>query len=113
MIPAQNVPFTVPPGRSATPHHGVCIVTLDEEFVELLRNELQPWVEIAVRDTYEDLARWTREKHVSAVVIDLDTQGEDLLGGLPVLTELRRLSRDFTLISISRARARSAEKQAL
>ena len=78
-----------------------------------MRNELQPWVEIVVRDTYEDLARWTREKQVSAVVIDIDTNGEDPLGGLSVLIELRRLNSDFTLISMSRARARSVEKQAL
>ena len=35
------------------------------------------------------------------------------IGGLPVLTELRRLNEEFTLISMSRARARSVEKQAL
>jgi DNA-binding NtrC family response regulator len=113
MIPAQNVPFAVPAGRSGPAQQRVCIVTLDEEFVEISRNELQPWVEIVVRDTYEDLARWTREKQVSAVVIDIDTHGEDSLGGLSVLTELRRLNSDFTLISLSRARARSVEKQAL
>ncbi len=95
------------------PQHGVCIVTLDDEFVEVLRNELLPWVDVVVRDSYEDLVRWTREKHVSAVVIDIDTQGEDSFGGLPVLSELRHLNDEFTLISISRARARSVEKQAL
>ena len=58
-------------------------------------------------------SRWTREKQVSAVVLDIDTQGEDPYGGLPVLTELRRLNPEFTLISVSRARARSVEKEAL
>ena len=113
MIPAQNMPFTLSQGRSAAPRQGICIVTLDEEFVQLLRDELQPWAEIIVRGTYEDLARWTLEKQASAVVIDLDMQGEDSSGGVSTLTELRRLSRDVTLISISRARARSAENQAL
>jgi DNA-binding NtrC family response regulator len=70
-------------------------------------------VQIVVRDSYEDIARWTRERQVSAVLLDIDTQGEDLHGGLPILTELRRLNADFTLISMSRARARSVEKQAL
>jgi DNA-binding NtrC family response regulator len=113
MIPAQNVPFTGLAGPAATSQHAVCIVTLDEEFVDVLRNELLPWVSVVVRDGYEDLARWTREKQVAAVVIDIDTQGEDSFGGLPVLSELRHLNGDFTLISISRARARSVEKQAL
>ncbi|WP_348262974.1 sigma-54 dependent transcriptional regulator [Telmatobacter sp. DSM 110680] len=113
MIPAQNVPLAVPAGRPGTAQQRVCIVTLDEEFVEIFRAELQPWVEIVARETYEDLARWTREKQVSAVVIDIDTHGEDSLGGLAVVTELRRLNSDFTLISMSRARARSVEKQAL
>ena len=109
---AQNVPLT-PQASATTPLPTVCIVTLDEEFLDILHTELLPWVQIVVRDTYEDLARWSREKQVSAVLLDIDTQGEDPFGGLPVLTELRRLNRDFTLISMSRARARSAEKQAL
>lgn len=113
MLPAHNVSLTASPAAAAAPLPTVCIVTLDEEFVEILRSELLPWVRVVVRDTYEDLARWTREKHVSAVIIDIDTQGEDPFGGLPVLTELRRLNNDFTLVSMSRARTRSVEKQAL
>ncbi len=112
MSPAQNVPHA-PQASAATPLPTVCIVTLDEEFLEILRTELLPWVHVVIRDTYEDLARWTRERQVSAVLLDIDTQGEDPFGGLPFLTELRRLNSDFTLISMSRARARSVEKQAL
>ena len=112
MAHAQDVSHT--PHASAASHAPtVCIVTLDEDFVEILRTELLPWVQVVVRDGYEDLARWSREKHVSAVILDIDTQGEEPYGGLPVLTELRRLNPDFTLISVSRARARSLEKQAL
>ena len=111
MSPAQNGPHASP-ASATTPLPTVCIVTLDEEFLNILRTELLPWVQVVVRETYEDLARWTRERHVSAVLLDIDTQGEDPYGGLPVLTELRRLNNDFTLISLSRARARSVEKQA-
>ncbi|MGC2614593.1 MAG: sigma-54 dependent transcriptional regulator [Terracidiphilus sp.] len=111
MSPAQNGPHASQ-ASAATPLPTVCIVTLDEEFLDTLRTELLPWVQIVVRDTYEDLARWTRERQVSAVLLDIDTQGEDPYGGLPVLTELRRLNQEFTLISLSRARARSVEKQA-
>jgi DNA-binding NtrC family response regulator len=112
MAQAQDVSST--PQASAAPSvPTVCIVALDEEFVEILRTELLPWVRVVVRDSYDDLARWTREKQVSAVLLDIDTQGEDPYGGLPVVTELRRLNPDFTLISVSRARARSVEKQAL
>ena len=113
MLPAQNVALTGSGAASASPRQTACIVTLDEEFIEILRTELLPWVQVVVRDTYEDLARWTRENNVSGVVLDIDTQGEDPFGGLPVLTELRRLNNDFTLISMSRARARSVEKQAI
>jgi DNA-binding NtrC family response regulator len=112
MAQTQDVPNTPQAsGSSATP--SVCIVTLDEEFLEILRNELLPWVKVVARDSYEDLAHWTREKQVLAVVLDIDTQGDEAFGGLPVLTELRRVDEEFTLISISRARARSVEKQAL
>ena len=91
----------------------VCIVTVDEEFLDVLTPEITPWFKVLVRDSYNDLARWTREAGVSAVLLDIDTEGEDPYGGLPVLNELRRLNEDFTLISMSRARARSVEKQAL
>jgi len=113
MLPAQNVALTGSSAAAVSSRPIVCIVTLDEEFIEILRTELAPWVEVVVRDSYEDLARWTREKRVSGVVLDIDTQGEDSYGGLPVLTELRRLNSDFTLVSMSRARARSVEKQAI
>lgn len=90
----------------------VCIVTLDQEFLEELTSELSPWFQVVVRPGYDDLARWAREARVSAVLLDIDTEGEDSFGGLPVLNELRRLNKNYTLISLSRARARSVEKQA-
>ncbi len=98
---------------SVTPAPVVCIVTLDDEFLKVLTAELLPWFNVVSRDTYDDLARWTREAQVAAVVLDIDTQGSDAFGGLPVINELRRLNEEFTLISMSRARARSVENQAL
>ena len=91
----------------------VCIVTADDEFLDVATPELLPWFRVAVRGNYDSLARWTREAHVSAVVLDIDTQGEEPYGGLAVLSELRKLNEDFVLISLSRARTRSVEKQAL
>ncbi len=91
----------------------VCIVTVDEEFVEGLSRELTPWCHVEVRDSYEDLTRWTREAGVAAVLLSIDTEGDEAFGGLPVLNELRRLNENLTLISMSRARPRAVEKQAL
>jgi len=91
----------------------VCIVTVDDDFLDALTPELSPWFKVVVRDSYDGLARWTRETHVAAVLLDIDTQGEDPYGGLPVLNELRRLNEDLALLSMSRAKARSVEKQAL
>jgi DNA-binding NtrC family response regulator len=91
----------------------VCIVTMDKEFLDVLIPEIAPWFKVIVRDSYDDLARSTREADAAAVLLDIDTQGEDPYGGLPVLHELRRLNENSTLISMSRARARSVEKQAL
>src|SRR5579862_1210960 len=112
MFPAQNG-ARASQATADTSRPTVCIVTLDPEFIDVLTSELLPWVNVVVRSSYDDLARWTREKKVSAVMLDIDTQGEDPYGGLPVLTELRRLNQDFTLISVSRGRARSVEKNAL
>lgn len=91
----------------------VCIVTADDEFLDDLIRELKPWFELAIRDGYEDLARWTREAEVAAVLLDIDTEGEEPYGGLPALGELRRLNENLVLISLSRSRKRSVEAQAL
>ena len=101
------------PSNSETELPAVCIVTVDEEFLEVLRAELSPWFRVIERDSYAGLARWAREAGVAAILLDIDTQGEDPFGGLPVLNELRRLDEGLTLMSMSRARARSVEKQAL
>jgi DNA-binding NtrC family response regulator len=100
-----------PPGQTTLP--AVCIVTVDKGFLDVLTPEITPWFKVIIRNSYDGLARWTREAGVTAVLLDIDTEGEDPYGGLPVLNELRRLNENFTLISMSRARARSVEKQAL
>jgi DNA-binding NtrC family response regulator len=103
----QSVPAKLP---------AVCVVTADEEFLEELVPELEPWFQVLLRETYDDLARWTREAQVSAVLLDIDTEtarGESEQGGLAVLEELRKLNQGFVLVSISRSRTRSVEKQAI
>ena len=91
----------------------VCVVTVDQEFLDVLLLELSPWFEVKVRGTYDDLDRWTKEEHVAAVLLDIDTDGEDPFGGLPFLNQLRRLNGEMTLISMSRSRTRAVEKHAL
>jgi len=94
----------------------VCAVTADEQFLEELVPELIPWFQVVLRRDLEDLARWTREAHVVAVLLDIDTDendGSEGHGGLSVLNELRNLNQEFVLISLSRSRTRSVEKRAL
>ena len=91
----------------------VCIVTAELEFLDDLTAELSPWFELVTRDSYDDLARWTREARVAGLLLDIDTQGEDPHGGLAMLDELRKLNQDLTLISLSRSRTLAVEKQAI
>jgi DNA-binding NtrC family response regulator len=91
----------------------VCIVTVDEEFLGVVTPELSPWFQVMVRGNYDDLVRLTHEAGVTAILLDIDTEGDDPFGGLPVLNELRSLNDNVTLISMGRARARAMEKQAL
>src|ERR1700679_2983915 len=94
----------------------VCVVTADEQFLDELVPELIPWFQVVLRRDFEDLARWTREAHVVAVLLDIDTDENDAYqghGGLPILDELRKLNQEFVMISLSRSRTRSVEKQAL
>ena len=92
----------------------VCLVSADEDFLKLLALEIESWCRVTRRSEYDGVAQWTQQQDSnSAVVLDIDTQGKDPIGGLRVLNEMRRLDNNLTLISISRAVARSVEKQAL
>ncbi len=92
----------------------VCLVSADEDFLELVAQEIEPWCRITHSAGYDGLAQWAQHQDTnSAIVLDIDTQGKDPLGGLPVLNELRRLDGNLTLISVSRAASRSVEKQAV
>ena len=103
-------------GSAPVPHTTlptICAVTEDIEFLDELIPEVVPWFQVVIREDYVDLARWTREARVVAVLLDIDTDGPEEYGGLPVLDELRRLNEDLVLISLSRSRTRSVEKRAL
>ncbi|HEX7730052.1 MAG TPA: sigma-54 dependent transcriptional regulator [Terracidiphilus sp.] len=93
----------------------VCAVTTDDEFLDELIPELVPWFQVVLRRDYADLARWTREAKVAAVLLDIDTEEETeewgSFGGLPVLRELRTLNPNFLLISLSRSRSRALERK--
>jgi hypothetical protein len=45
---------------SQAPLPTVCIVTADDEFLDVLTHELSPWFKVVARDGYYDLARLTR-----------------------------------------------------
>ena len=72
----------------------VCIITMDQEFLDVLIPEIAPWFEVIVRDGYDGLARWSREEDVAAVLLDIDTQGEDAFGGLQKSKRTAQAERD-------------------
>jgi DNA-binding NtrC family response regulator len=113
MLTAQNVALTASSSTKTARGPAVCVVSVDDDFISTIKTEMLPWVRVMVRNSYDDLARWTRENGVSGVILDIDTQGEDKFGGIAILAELRRLNKDFTLISLTRARGRTVEKQSL
>jgi DNA-binding NtrC family response regulator len=90
----------------------VCLMTADEEFHREIEAELAPWYKTAFRNHYGDAAIWVREQRAPAVVVDIDTQGDEAHAGVGLLHELRVLDRGLVLISLSRSRARGVEKQA-
>ena len=112
-MPQNAPPHDQPASRQRT-LPPVCLVSAEESFVELVALEIEPWCRVTVQNKYDGLAQWAqRQDTLSAVVLDIDTAGKDALGGLRVVNELRRLDGNLTLISVSRAVARSVEKQAL
>jgi DNA-binding NtrC family response regulator len=90
----------------------ICLITADEDFKGEIEAELAPWYQVAHRNHYGDAAIWVREQRAQAVLVDIDTQGEEAHAGVRVLHELRILERGLVLISLSRSRARAVEKQA-
>jgi DNA-binding NtrC family response regulator len=91
----------------------VCLLTADEDFGAEIEPELAPWYQVAHKNHYKDAAIWVREQRAQAVLVDIDTQGDEAHAGTHVLHELRVLERDLVLISLSRSRARGVEKQAM
>src|SRR5271168_1381623 len=90
----------------------ICLITADEDFQGEIEAELAPWYRVRHRNHYGDTALWVREQRAQAVLVDIDTQGEEAHAGVRVLRELRILERGLVLISLSRSRARAVEKQA-
>ena len=90
----------------------VCLITADEDFQGEIESELAPWYRVCRRNDYVDTALWVREQRALAVLVNIDTQGEEAHAGVRVLRELRILERGLVLISLSRSRARGVEKQA-
>src|SRR5580658_7465554 len=90
----------------------ICLITADEDFQGEIEAELAPWYRVGHRNHYGDVAIWVREERAQAVLVDIDTQGDEAHAGVRVLRELRVLERALVLISLSRSRARAVEKQA-
>src|SRR6202046_2688984 len=91
----------------------ICLITADEEFQSEIEAERAPGHHDLHRNHYGDTALWVREQRAQAVLVDIDTQGEQAHAGVEVLREVRILDRGLVLISLSRSRARGVEKQAV
>ncbi len=89
----------------------VCLVANDQPFLADVFPELIPWFQVVLRHSYRNLARWTREAAVQAVILDLDLEPDS--AGLLLLNELRKLNPDFVLLSFSASRSSAAQQQAL
>jgi DNA-binding NtrC family response regulator len=91
----------------------VCLITADEEFLSEIEPELAPWYQVRHRKQFGDTAIWVREQRAQALLVDIDSQGDEADTGIRVLRELHVLERGLVLISVSRSRARGLEKQAI
>ena len=100
---------SLPPGHFDLPV--LCVVANDKQFFADLFPELIPWFQVVLRHSCHNLARWTREADVQAVILDLDFDPGS--NALAVLNELRRLNPEFVLLSLSDSKQPSMQKQAL
>ena len=72
---SRRKPVELEPSSTALP--AVCVVTADEEFHALLTPEFEPWFQVVFLDSFDGLARWTHEAGIAAVLLDIDTEGEE------------------------------------
>jgi hypothetical protein len=90
--------------RAFTPPHNtlpvVCVVTTDDELRQEMCLQLMPWFQVVVRHTLRNLAHWTREAKVVAVLMDVGTAGPEMAAKLAILKELRVLNPHFVLVTL-------------
>jgi DNA-binding NtrC family response regulator len=102
--------------RAFTPPHNtlpvVCVVTTDDELRQEMCLQLMPWFQVVVRHTLRNLAHWTREAKVVAVLMDVGTAGPEMAAKLAILKELRVLNPHFVLVTLSSAPVRALASQA-
>src|SRR3984885_12730231 len=60
----------------------ICLITADEDFQGEIEAELAPWYRVRHRNHYGDTALWVREQRAQAVLVDIDTQGEEAHAGV-------------------------------
>jgi DNA-binding NtrC family response regulator len=85
----------------------VCLVTTDDEFRQEMCLQLLPWFQVVVRHTIRNLARWTREAKVIAVLMDLDSADPNIAASFSILKELRALNPYYVLVTLSSAPVRT------
>lgn len=90
----------------------IAIVTTDEEALPDVQQFLAPAFDTRFLQTKGDILPLLSQVPLDALIVDIDTAGEDTEDGVAVLRDLRRISQDFVLVALTRTRSRQVRLKA-
>jgi DNA-binding NtrC family response regulator len=98
----------VEPAREA-----VVIVTTDELVGPEAKTHLAGPYELTLLETWDDVVSLVNKQAPDAVLVDLDTVGEDSEDGIKALAELRAIGPNLVLIGLTRSNSRNLRLKAV
>ncbi len=90
----------------------IAIVTTDDEALPDAKELLAPAFDTRFLQTKSEILPLLAEVPLDALIVDIDTAGEDTEDGVAVLRDLRKISQDFVLVALTRTRSRQVRLKA-
>ncbi len=90
----------------------IALITGDEDVVPEVQSSLASVFHTTILGSRDELLTLLSEAALEAVVVDIDTAGEESGSGTALLTELRQLEPDLLLVALTRSRSKLVRQKA-
>ena len=99
--------------RTLASRYNVVIVTGDELVRPEAETYLAPDYDLRVLQTWDELLALIKKQSPDAILLDIDTVGEDSEQGITALAELRSFLPDLVLVALTRSESRGLRHKAI